>query len=146
MDLLLFTEMYGCINDHLASIENSDIKTLEDLIGWNESHPVTQFLPAFDLEFITLMGLSQESAFINPGYAGRQEYLRRAVQTHGNKYGLYTTVLEEMIGISGNVELVFDKHQLDVLLFPARVKRGRCPTRVAASGGFPMVCHSVTAT
>jgi len=38
--LLLVTDLYGAINDHLEWVSDCELKTIEDLVEWNEAHPV----------------------------------------------------------------------------------------------------------
>lgn len=39
--LLLVTELYGAMNDHLAWVTDCELKSIEDLVEWNEAHPVS---------------------------------------------------------------------------------------------------------
>ena len=39
-ELSLNTEVYSCLNDYLATLDGFHLKTIEDLVEWNNAHPV----------------------------------------------------------------------------------------------------------
>lgn len=63
--------------------------------------------------------------------------LTRALEAKGHDSEEYFEVMEEIDRLYQHVESAFDKHGVDILVFPINQKA----TTLAGKGGFPIVRH-----
>ncbi|CAD6585396.1 MAG: hypothetical protein TREMPRED_004126 [Tremellales sp. Tagirdzhanova-0007] len=118
---LIVTELYEAMNAYLSRLTDCKVKSIEELVEWNERNPA-----------------SSDQAFIDPNHPERQGWLQRASETKGIKGAAYDRALKKVLSLASKVEAAFEEHGADVLVFPGGLTQGTKTPAVAASRGFPL--------
>jgi amidase len=118
-------EFYNGSKDYLKELTNTDIKSLEDIIAWNEKHN---------------MGARPGDL---PGFPNGHDYLETVVKTKGVRDETYYNALKfirEQTRDRG-FDAIFKEHpELDCLIVPDR--RGSAQ-QLAAQAGYPIIAIPV---
>lgn len=134
---VVVTEYFDAINEYLSQRQGGEIKSLADLIAWNEEHPVSS---AASLVRITTFCDKQDQAFPSADGPPQDTVLRECQQLAGKWDEDFDRAVADLEATSSAIDRVFDRSNLDALLFPAGL--GGAGTRalaVAAVKGYPMV-------
>jgi amidase len=135
MDECLFSEFKEDMGAYLAELRDSPVRTLQDLVHWNNNHAVSPKHSSG--QYVSLTKQEEEL----PPKAPDQHRLIHALaagarDTDTYRHAVATT--KELAGRRG-LDYIFDKHQLDAAVFTPGVGRNDIFT---ACTGYAAVSHT----